>query len=295
MIDGRSPWGPQDELGAANELTTDTTRAALALARTGRIFDLSLPISANAPRLVGQSPYTLCMWTNPLVSRHSYEVEVQATNGIGFADERVEFDLHTGTHIDALGHTTDGDRMYNGFRVEDGVGNQGLIRLGIENLPPVISRGVLLDMTLERGRPLDGGEAITEEDLRRCLLRQGVSINPGDIVLVRTGWSAHYGVDNRRYVESSPGITLGAARWLAAQHVTAVGADTMGLEVVPEESSREPYPVHQYLLARAGVYIIEQANLEEIGEARAYEFLCLCLAPRFEGGTAAPIRLTAVI
>ena len=289
-------WGPTDQLGAANEITAGVVRGAVDLVREGRIYDLSQPLSATSPRLpVVQSPYSLCLWSNPYAGRSWYREEEGATNGVAFADERVTLDLHTGTHIDALAHAWIDDRTYNGLDLGAVIGSWGLKKLGIENVPPLLARGVLADVPSYRGRDLDPGEAITAEDLEGTLESQGSDVRPGDIVLVRTGWSRYYGTDNATYVGDCPGIGLGAARWLTQQRVTAVGADTMGLEVYPGEAPGVLYPVHQYLLARSGTYIIEQAMLEEIAGVGIHEFLCVCAAPKFAGATAAPVRLTAVV
>jgi kynurenine formamidase len=294
-VSSHAMWGPHDELGAANELTSALTLAAARLVTRGRVYDLSQPISTAIPRLDGQPPYSMCLWTNPVISRRMFERDQQATNGVGFTDERVEFDLHAGTHIDALGHTTIGDRMYNGIRIDDAVTNTGLARLGIENLPPIATRGVLIDVPTLRGRELEGGEVVSVDDIGTALQRADLRIEPGNLVLIRTGWSRHYGVDNSRYVRSAPGIDVTCARWLAQQRIVAVGSDTMSLEVAPGAADTEPYPVHQFLLAEAGVYIIEQANLEELAADEVLEFFCLCLAPKFTGGTGSPVRLTALV
>jgi kynurenine formamidase len=115
------------------------------------------------------------------------------------------------------------------------------------------------------------------------------------VVLIRTGWSRHYGVDNARFVDSAPGIDVACAKWLAEQRIVAVGSDTMSLEVAPGVVENEMYPVHQFLLAEAGVYIIEQANLEDLAADGVREFFCLCLALKFVGGTGSPVRLTAIV
>jgi kynurenine formamidase len=288
-------WGPDDELGAANELTPALALAASRLVTRGLAYDLSQPISAAIPRLAGQPSYSMCLWTNPAISRRLFERDEHATNGVGFTDERVEFDMHAGTHIDSLGHTSIGDRMYNGILVDDAVTNSGLARLGIEHLPPIATRGILIDVPALRGRELRGGEVISADDISAALDVAGLRIETGNLLLIRTGWSRYYGVDNARYVDSAPGIDVSCARWLAQRRIIAVGSDTMSLEVAPSVVEHEPYPVHQFLLAEAGIYIIEQANLEELAADRVSEFFCLCLAPKFTGGTGAPIRLTALV
>jgi kynurenine formamidase len=288
------PWGPDDQAGAANEVTPQRLLDALALVRGGRVFDLSMPLSTASPRMpVVQSPYSLCLWSNPYVGQGSYERE-GARNGVSFADERVTLDLHTGTHIDALAHAWIGDRTYNGLRMEEVVDNWGLRKLGIEHLPPLLTRGVLLDIPRAVGRALEPGEVVGPDELETASRQQGAVVQPGDIVLIRTGWGAFWGVDNDTYLRDSPGLGIEGARWLTDRGVAVAGADTMLLEVYPPEAPEIQYPVHQHLLARAGTYIIEQAALDELARAEAFEFLCVCTAPKFEGATAAPVRLTAV-
>jgi kynurenine formamidase len=295
-----SRWGPADQAGAANEVTSEVVADALRLATGRQILDLSYTIAPDAPRLPALSPYTLCMWSHPSVSRHLFE-EGGIRNGIGFADERVEMDLHTGTHIDALGHVCIGDYNYNRIPVVDAAGNFGLEKAGIEQLPPLVTRGILLDIALYRGSDLEAGEAVTPADLEGAVRHHGVAIRPGDIVLIRTGWGRYYGTDNDVYVGPAPGIDVAAAEWLTERRVVAIGADTMLLEVFPYDpvepfNSQEVHsPVHQHLLVKCGTYIIENAKLDEIAAAGSYEFLCMCLAPKFRGGTGSPVRLAALL
>jgi kynurenine formamidase len=235
------------------------------------------------------------MWSHHEPSRRWFETNRGARNDIAFADERVELDLHTGTHIDALGHTAIGDRMYNDFLVPEIAGNSGLGKLGVENIPPLVTRGVLVDLPASAGRELDPNEPITPASIQTALARQGSTLQAGDIVLLRTGWARYYGVDNARYVDSWPGIGLEAGEWLVQQRVASVGSDTMGLEVKPREGDSILWPVHQELLVRSGVYIIEQATLEEASSLENYVFACACLPIRFDGATASPLRLTALL
>ena len=199
------------------------------------------------------------------------------------------------TCIRAIVNVVLGDFFYKQFPVLEGAGNRGLNGLGIKNLPPLVTRGILINVPFYRGIDLCEGELISPDDLQGTLNQQHVSLQPGDIVLIRTGWSRYYENDNPRYVGPAPGIGLAAAEWLTGHHVVMVGSDTMVLEVVPDEIPTAPYPVHQHLLVKSGVYILENAKLDEIAEARVYEFLCLCLVPKFKGATASPVRLTALV
>lgn len=290
-----SRWGAEDRIGAANLLPRELDPLLLALAGRGRVLDLTQPISTRSPRLApGMSPFTMCMWTHPHDNLTYNEENFGATNGMAFADERIEGDLHTGTHVDALGHAWVGDTTFNRLSMREVVTSQGLRELGIENLPPVITRGVLLDIPRLRGRALDPGEPIGADDVLAAAASQGVEIRPGDAVFVHTGWAEHYDDDTARFTGESPGIDVSAARLLAELGAVVVGSDTMGLEVWPSQVPGEHFPVHVELLVRQGVYILEQADLRPLVDASVSEFLCLCLTPLFVGATAAPVRLIAL-
>ena len=172
---------------------------------------------------------------------------------------------HVGTHIDALGHFSKGDRLYNGLSAADTVTDWGLERLGIEHAPPMITRGVLLDVAGLRWRP--AFEPRPRRHAGRTGARRrrgGVAIEPGDIALIRTGWGRYFGIDNARYLQGEPGIDVPAARWLTEQGVTAIGCDNMAVEVLPNPDHGISMPVHQYALAEAGVYLIENLALDEL-------------------------------
>ncbi len=292
-----SPWGPDDQSGAANRLTQDLIMQALRMAKTGRIFDLSFPVSMQAPtHPVYLTPYFICLNHQPWASA-KYEREVTgATNDIGWAQERIELDMHTGTHVDALGHATVAGRAFNNLPLLDVYGNWGLLKLGIENLPPVLTRGVLADVAGYRGKDMQPGDAISADELQRVLKAEQVEVRPGDVVLVRTGWAKYWGVDNDTYMLGGcPGNSLDAARWLAASGVVAVGADQASVEVWPAEQPGQDFSVHIELLVKSGVYLIEQAQLEDIARERVYEFLLVCVTPKFAGATGSPVRLLAIV
>jgi kynurenine formamidase len=280
--------------GDARELSPQIVLDSMRLVAHGRVFDLSNHLSPASPRLSEQTPYVSSLQLNPGTGRAWYEAQ-GASNGVAFAEERVELSFHTGTHLDALGHVWENDRTFGGTPLSEGVDIWGLSRFGVETVPPIITRGVLLDLPKQFDRELSQGEPITPDHLHAALTAIDVEVRPGDVVLLRTGWSKFYEVDNATYLGGWPGIGLAGARWLVERGVVAIGSDTMGLEVEPGEDPEVMYPVHAFLLVESGTYIIEQANLDQIAEEGITQFLCLCLPPKFKGGTGAPIRLVGVV
>ena len=289
-------WGATDQIGAANRLTDATRLAALRLVRAGRVFDLSHLIDPGAPFMApNQTPYLLSIWA-------SWRDSIRRRRAAGFRNdaganvERIEMTAHVGTHIDALGHFSIGETLYNNVPAAAAVTDWGLDRLGIEHLPPLITRGVLLDVAgLDGGPHLAPGRAIAPDELARAAEAAGTAIAPGDVVLIRTGWGRYFGTDNRRYLDGEPGIDVPAARWLTSQGVVAIGCDNMAVEVLPNPDHGLAMPVHQHVLAEAGVHLIENLVLDELAAARIATFCFILLAVKFRGATGSPVRPVALV
>ncbi len=291
-----SRWGASDQVGAANLLTTERRLAALGLVREARIYDVSHVIAAGAPYMApNQTPFLLSMfatWRDSLKRRR----KLGFTNEAGGNLERIEMTTHVGTHIDALGHFTKGDRLYNGLSAEETVTDWGLDRLGIEQMPPMVTTGVLLDVAgLDGGDHLAPGRVVTPDDLARAQEQTGTEIGPGDVVLIRTGWGRYFGHDNARYLEGEPGIDVPAARWLTERGVVAIGADNMAVEVLPNPDHAIGMPVHQHALVEAGVHLVENLALDELARDGVRRFCFILLATKFKGATGCPVRPIAMV
>ena len=204
---------------------------------------------------------------------------------------------HTGTHIDALCHQSDALVLYGGVPVDGRVQtSRGFKRLAVEEIPPILAPGVLLDVAASKGvEALEPGYAVTDADLEECCREQDVDIEPGSVALVRTG-NARFWDDPDRYL-AGPGMATSASYWIAERRVLAVGADNMAWDV---PGMRDPelgclLPGHLILLARRGIYIIENLQLEELAAAGGYRFDFLCTPLKFVGATGSPVRPVAVV
>jgi kynurenine formamidase len=202
---------------------------------------------------------------------------------------------NVGTQIDGLGHATEGDddHWYNGFKEKDWGGNFGMRKCGAETIPPIITRGVLLDVAGYRGvEALPAHFLITEKVLQETAAAQKTEIRAGDAVFVRTGAMRYWGEVGANIEKlkehDSAGINMAAAKWLVGERGAAlVGADTSGLEVgPPPEGSKSFMPVHNYLLIQQGVHIGEFHNLEELARDKAYEFAYVCMTNKIKGAAA---------
>jgi kynurenine formamidase len=295
-VHDHSRWGPADQLGAANLLTVEKRLAALRSVEQGRMVDLSHEISMDAPFMVpNQTPFLMSIWASWRDSIRRRRLG-GALNDAGANVERIEMTAHVGTHIDALGHFSKGDRLYNGLSAAETVTDWGLLKLGIEQAPPMITRGVLLDVAgLDGGAHLNPGRAITPDELARAAETAQVGIEPGDIVLIRTGWGRYFGSDNAKYLAGEPGIDLPAAQWLTRHGVVAIGCDNMAVEVLPNPDRTLAMPVHQHALVEAGVHLIENLALDELARDRLSSFCFILLATKFRGATGAPVRPVALV
>jgi kynurenine formamidase len=291
-----SRWGPADRIGAANLITQEKRLAALRLVTEGRLYDLSHETSPVAPFMApNQTPFLMSLWASWRDSIRRRRT-MGASNDAGANVERIEMTAHVGTHMDALGHFSIGNRLYNGLSAEETVTDWGLAELGIEQAPPMITRGLLLDVAgLDGGAHLDPGRVVAPEDLERAADAASAAVEPGDIVLIRTGWGRYFGVDNARYLRGEPGIDVPAARWLTGRGVAAIGCDNMAVEVLPNPDPALSMPVHQHALAEAGVYLVENLALEALAASGVRAF-CLVLLPiRFKGATGSPVRPVALV
>lgn len=269
---------------------------ALRLARTGEVLELGHTLRPGAPHFAGvQPPFVMNLWNTAQGVIRSLRRR-GVVNDAGFNLEHVSMTFHVGTHVDALGHFSAGERMYAGRDSDRTVGDLGLYELGAEAIPAIVARGVLLDVArFGSAGALIGGEAVTRAMLERAEAAAGTTLRPGDVALIRTGWGALYGDDPATYVRSEPGLDLEAARYLTSKGVIAIGADNMAVEVMPGTDSTISMPVHQHTLVDCGVYLIENMALDALAESGRREVCFLLLTPRIRGATGSLARPIALL
>lgn len=297
---GTSPWGPDDEIGRLNMMTDATRLHALQQASSGKVYDLSVEYFVGMPSwyVLGDPRYQYHLTHTP----HGTVIDDPMKHGremnerVSYTGDAVSMYTHMGTHIDALNHFGLEGRIWNGFAADEHIGDLGWTRAGAEALPPIIGRGVLIDVAAEKGvDELPPSYRIMPDDLRRALDRQGTRLRRGDIVLVRTGRMRHFYADNERYMKDPPGLGLDAARWLIEeQEAMTLGADNLSLETFPVETEDNWVPVHTYLLAERGVPFMEVVNLEELARDRVYQFVFIAGSLKLRGASGAPLRPIAL-
>jgi len=203
---------------------------------------------------------------------------------------------HSGTHLDALCHQANELRMFGGILTDAAETPAGFTRLGVETVPPLLCRGVLLDVASWKGQsPLPPAYSISAADLAGCAASQGVQVQRGDVLLVRTGYGSLWN-DEPTYLRAA-GVGKSGTLWAAEHGVVAVGADNMAWDA-PDERDPETGATlfaHVYLLPQKGVYIIENVNLEELARDRRWEFAFLAAPLKFQGATGSPLRPLALV
>jgi kynurenine formamidase len=284
-----SKHGAGDTVGAANNLSAEGTKAAAQLVKLGKTYALGIVTDRSTPAYPPRS-------FNIVVTQSSDGTGVPlAANQVTANDDLLMTYLGIGTQLDGLGHVGIGHRYYNGMHAKDFVTPGGLTKLGTESIPPMATRGVLLDMArLKRVTMLRAGTAFNRAEIDAAAKAAGVTIRKGDVVLFHTGYMALAAKDPARFIAEQPGLGKEGAAYLASLGVVAIGADTAALEVLPFESKTEAFPVHQILLAKNGVHILENINTAELAKDGATEFLFVLGQPRFKGAVQMVVNPIAI-
>ncbi len=262
------------------------------LMQTAQVYDLEQPRYHGMPIWPTHRPG----YFYALHRRHRDTYEPEAHGPRTGASGVLTMMEHSGTHIDALCHQACGLKLFGGVPVEGTETPAGFKQLGIETVPPLLGRGVLLDVAGHKGvAQLPAGHGISADDLQACAAAQGVEVQPGDVLLVRTGYGALWDQENE-YLRAA-GVAKSGSLWAAERKVAAVGADNMTWDV-PDERDPETGATlfgHVYLLAQKGVYILENLNLELLARERQYTFAFLAIPLKFRGATGSPIRPLALV
>jgi kynurenine formamidase len=283
-----SKYGADDEIGAANLLSPEKVLAAAQLITTGKTYPLGVAVGRETPAFPPRSLAVTVLQPNQ-------------ANGASFGANKMSYNddmftgwLGIGTQIDGLGHLGIDSLYYNGNKAQDFAQTTGLTKLGIEKIPPIVTRGILIDMAGYKGvEQMGEGEIISADDIQAAMQAQNVEAREGDVIVLHTGWLDMLTEDPARYGAGEPGIDAGAAEYLATLNPVAVGADTWGVEAVPFAADRV-WEGHQVLLAKNGIYILETLDTRELIADGVNEFLFVLGQPLYTGAVQAIINPVAI-
>jgi kynurenine formamidase len=212
-----------------------------------------------------------------------------------YCDDMVTGWFGVGTQLDSLAHLGIDNTFYNGNQAKDFVRTTGVTKLGVEKIPPFVTRAVLVDLAKAKNKPrLDGGELVTADELRAAVQAQNVRVTPGDVVVLHTGWLSMIEQDPRRFGNEEPGIDAAGAEYLASLQPLAVGADTWGVEAVPFRNPKVIWQGHRVLLAQNGIYILENLDTRELVRDNVTEFMFVLGQPLYRGAVRGIINPIAI-
>lgn len=285
-------WGEDDQLGAANLMTTERIKAAAGLVTEGKVYSLGMEVGPDTPAFPPRSLSVTIL--QPGQNGNSGLGE----NNFTYNDDIFMGWLGIGSQIDGLGHSGVDHVYYGGRTYDDFAPASGLTELGLNNLPGLVGRGVMLDMTRHFGTEMvEEGVAYTEEDIKAAADAQSVDLREGDVVLFHSNWMDLLDGDNAdpaRFAAAEPGVGVSGAEYLAEIGVMAVGADTWGMEVVPAEEEAQAFRAHQILQPENGIYILENMDTRELAADGVNEFLFVLGQARIEGSVQMIINPIAI-
>ncbi|MBP6817448.1 MAG: cyclase family protein [Burkholderiaceae bacterium] len=281
-----SKWGPNDQIGALNNITAANVLEASKLIKRGKSIRMGIETNSKTP---AYAPRTFSLTVLSPGQENGASLGATKTN---YNDDIIMGWVGIGSQLDGLGHIGTANVYYNCNKAGDFVTAGGLKKLGIENVPAIATRGVILDMVGLTGKdPVPEGTAFNKKEIDAAVARQGIKPpGKGDVVIFYTGWTKLIGKDDKRYGSVEPGLGVEGARYLASLNVAAVGADTWGLEVIPFEVASNVFHVHQILLTENGMHILENVNAEEAVKDKVYEGLFTLGPSRITGAVQAIIN-----
>ncbi|WP_194818196.1 cyclase family protein [Nocardia sp. XZ_19_385] len=262
----------------------EVVRTGVRLIELGQPFFTGMPCSPNHPG-----------FRMTLARRHG---DMVRPDGGSASNEIIVTGGHVGTHIDALSHVSHDGLLHGGIDAAEAQRGGKFTAHGAEHLPGFLRRGILLDIArLHDTDILPGGYEVTVDDLERAAKLAEVAPEPGDVVLIRTGWARLFSQTDAYLGGESgvPGVGVEGARWLAARGITATGADTTAYECIAPGAGHSVLPVHRVLLVESGIYILEHLSLEQIASQRVSGFVFVLAPLRIVGGTGSPVRPLAAI
>jgi kynurenine formamidase len=293
-----SRYGPDDEAGALNEIGPAQVLQAVRLVKQGKVYDLAHVLHADIPAFPGRTfrQYLTTNYHHVNLRRPDAGPAGLGRNNVNWIVEQITATQQMGTHMDGLNHLQMGDRTYNGYRLADIVEDHGTNRLGIDTLPQVVTRGLLLDIAAVRGvERLEPGDVVTVADAQAALAAAGLTVRRGDAVFFHTGWGGLWGVDNQRYAAGEPGPGRALGAWLADFRVALTGCDTWSFGPYPAEDPDEPFVVPQTLNVRHGIVVVENLRLAEAARAGLTEFLLVIAHAKLRGATGAWVAPLAIV
>ena len=292
-------WGDDDEIGTINLIDVDARRRGAASVVSGRAFSLALPLHADGIQIGTMegriNPVHTMVAVNTVMPGHESDFYM--------SDDQIHMATQAATHWDALAHVSYNGTIYNGFPASLITAEGGAGRCGIEKITSMTSRGVLLDIARLKGVDcLEGSYAITGDDLDAACEMARVKVEPGDIVLLRTGKMGptlgQNPPDKFGYLYPTSGPSSKSVKWFRAHDVAALATDTYTFEVYPCEDPAAHLPIHYLHLVDMGMTqgqnFVLDALAADCAEDGQYTFFLEASPQPILGGTGSMVNPVAV-
>ncbi len=299
-----SKWGEDDTLGSVNEITAEHIVNAAKLIKTGKRYALGMAIDRNTPAYGARTVQTFMVSHGALFGNAGEPIGAGKATG---NDDWALLFFGVGSQLDGLGHVGIDHVYYNGIKVHDFFHQSGATKLSTADVPPIVTRGVVLDIVgyLKESKPdlvmtVDGNEmlkpevAVNEAEIKGALARQQLTLGKGDVIIIHTGFMALMDIDAKRYMAAQPGLGIEGALYLASFDPAAVGADTFGIEITPGEVAGLDLPVHMEFLPKRGIYLLENMVTHELVADNAWEFMFVLGQARIKGAVQMVINPVAI-
>jgi kynurenine formamidase len=293
-----SPFGKDDQIGMLNLIDAASRDAIVSRADAGKVFDLSVDYFAGMPSWIAANDPGYQLWMTHTPRGEELDDVMgkgrEANELVSYSGDAISLYTHCGTHVDALNHFGYHGRIFNHFDAQDHIGSRHWRVSGADKHPPTIARGILLDVAGLHGVDmLPPSHGIGPEDLAGCLKHQQTELRPGDVVMVRTGRMRAW-PDPAAYINDATGLTRAGAEYLAKGGAITIGGDNLALEQGPSADPENWMVVHTYLLAEAGIPIMEVVDLEALTAEKVYEFCFFGACLKLRGATGSPMRPVAM-
>jgi kynurenine formamidase len=277
-----SRWGPEDEIGAANYVSPEQVLMAAKLVKKGQVHPLGIVVDPKMPAFPPRSMSLLVIQPG---QHNGRRLDQDFGWDMVYNDDQAQLWFGIGPQLDGLGHMGEAGMYYNCNKAVDFVGITGLKKLGTDKVPPMVGRGLLLDMARHFGvKAMSAGQSIGSADIKAAAKAQGVQIRQGDVVLLHTGWTDSMLASNpQAWAAGEPGLNNEAAAYLASLNPMAVGADTWAVEVVPAAKGDKAFYGHVELLKKNGIYILETMNTGRLAREGVSEFMFVLGQARIKG------------